>query len=34
MLASYYEDMRLLRDIEHFYSIQIEEMPNNVGELL
>ena len=28
------EDMRLLRDIEHFYSIQIEEMPNNVGELL
>ena len=28
------EDMQQLRDIEHFYSTQIEEMPSNVGELL
>lgn len=28
------EDMRLLRDIEQFYSTQIEEMPKNVGDLL
>ena len=28
------DDMRALRDIEQFYSTQIEEMPNNVGDLL
>ena len=28
------EDMEQLREIEHFYSTHIEEMPNNVGELL
>jgi ATP-dependent RNA helicase len=28
------EDVRLLRDIEQFYSTQIEEMPTNVGDLL
>ncbi|ACI65834.1 predicted protein [Phaeodactylum tricornutum CCAP 1055/1] len=28
------EDTRLLRDIEQFYSTQIEEMPTNVGDLL
>jgi ATP-dependent RNA helicase len=28
------EDNRLLRDIEQFYSTQIDEMPNNVGDLL
>jgi len=28
------EDVRLLRDIEQFYSTKIEEMPNNVGDLL
>jgi len=28
------EDVRLLRDIEQFYSTQIDEMPNNVSELL
>jgi ATP-dependent RNA helicase len=28
------EDVRLLRDIEQFYSTQIDEMPNNVGDLL
>ncbi|KAL7581047.1 hypothetical protein ACA910_005851 [Epithemia clementina (nom. ined.)] len=28
------EDMQQLRDIEHFYSTHIEEMPSNVGELL
>ena len=28
------EDVRLIRDIEQFYSTQIEEMPNNVGDFL
>ena len=28
------EDVRLLRDIEQFYSTQIDEMPSNVGDLL
>jgi ATP-dependent RNA helicase len=28
------EDMGLLRDIERFYSTQIDEMPTNVGDLL
>jgi ATP-dependent RNA helicase len=28
------EDNRLLKDIEQFYSTQIDEMPNNVGDLL
>lgn len=28
------EDRQLLKDIEQFYSTQIEEMPNNVGDLL
>lgn len=28
------EDMRLLKDIEQFYKTQIDEMPNNVGDLL
>ena len=28
------DDVRLLRDIEQFYSTQIDEMPNNVSELL
>lgn len=28
------EDVRLLRDIEQFYSTQIDEMPANVGDLL
>jgi ATP-dependent RNA helicase len=28
------EDVRLLRDIEQFYSTQIDEMPTNVGDLL
>lgn len=28
------EDMSLLRDLEQFYSTQIEEMPANVGDLL
>lgn len=28
------EDIRLLRDIERFYRIRIDEMPNNVGELM
>lgn len=28
------EDTRLLRDIEQFYSTQIEEMPTNVGDFL
>jgi ATP-dependent RNA helicase len=28
------EDSRLLRDIEQFYSTQIDEMPANVGDLL
>lgn len=28
------EDMRMLRDIEQFYSTQIDEMPNNVSDLL
>jgi ATP-dependent RNA helicase len=28
------DDVRLLRDIEQFYSTQIDEMPANVGDLL
>lgn len=28
------EDVRILRDIEQFYSTQIEEMPMNVAELI
>ncbi|CAB9498876.1 Eukaryotic initiation factor 4A-I (Fragment) [Seminavis robusta] len=28
------EDVRLLRDIEQFYSTQIDEMPTNVGDLI
>jgi ATP-dependent RNA helicase len=28
------EDVRLLKDIEQFYSTQIDEMPSNVGDLL
>ncbi|NBU36440.1 MAG: hypothetical protein EBS35_07685, partial [Bacteroidetes bacterium] len=28
------EDIRLLKDIEQFYSTQIDEMPMNVGDLL
>lgn len=28
------DDMRLLKDLEQFYSTQIEEMPNNVGDFL
>jgi ATP-dependent RNA helicase len=28
------EDVRLLRDIEQFYSTQIDEMPANVGDML
>eukprot|EP00980_Cylindrotheca_fusiformis_P031540 scaffold26532_cov117-Cylindrotheca_fusiformis.AAC.1 len=28
------EDVRMLRDIEQFYSTQIDEMPANVGDLL
>jgi len=28
------EDVRLLRDIEQFYSTQIDEMPNNVSDFL
>lgn len=28
------EDVRLLKDIEQFYSTQIDEMPQNVGDLL
>jgi ATP-dependent RNA helicase len=28
------EDVRLLRDIEQYYSIQIDEMPMNVADLI
>ena len=28
------DDVRLLRDIEQFYSTQIDEMPANVSDLL
>lgn len=28
------EDVRILRDIEQYYSTQIDEMPQNVAELL
>jgi len=28
------EDVRILRDIEQFYSTQIDEMPLNVAELI
>ena len=28
------EDVKLLKDIEQFYSTQIDEMPSNVGDLL
>ena len=28
------DDVRLLKDIEQFYSTQIDEMPSNVGDLL
>ena len=28
------EDVKLLRDIEQFYSTQIDEMPQNIGDLL
>lgn len=28
------EDVRILRDIEQFYSTEIQEMPLNVNELL
>mmetsp|Transcript_797 Transcript_797/g.1057 ORF Transcript_797/g.1057 Transcript_797/m.1057 type:complete len:430 (-) Transcript_797:211-1500(-) len=28
------DEMRSLRDIEHYYKTQVEEMPNNVGELM
>lgn len=28
------EDVRILRDIEQYYSTEISEMPNNVNELL
>jgi ATP-dependent RNA helicase len=28
------EDVRLLREIEQFYSTQIDEMPTNVSELI
>ena len=28
------EDVRVLRDVEQFYSTQIDEMPANVGDLL
>ena len=28
------DDVRSLRDIEHFYSTQINEMPLNVGDML
>jgi len=28
------EDVKLLRDIEQFYSTQIDEMPTNVGDLI
>uniref|UniRef100_A0A7N0VJQ4 RNA helicase n=1 Tax=Kalanchoe fedtschenkoi TaxID=63787 RepID=A0A7N0VJQ4_KALFE len=28
------EDIKILRDIEHYYSTQIDEMPMNVGDLL
>jgi superfamily II DNA/RNA helicase len=28
------EDVRILRDIEQYYSTQIDEMPMNVAELI
>ena len=28
------EDVRMMRDIEQFYSTQIEEMPMNVADLI
>ena len=28
------DDIRILRDIEQYYSTQIDEMPMNVGELI
>jgi ATP-dependent RNA helicase len=28
------EDVRVLRDIEHFYSITIEEMPKNIADMI
>jgi ATP-dependent RNA helicase len=28
------EDVRILRDIEQFYSTTIDEMPVNVGEIV
>ena len=29
-----YEDVNMLREIEKFYSTQIEEMPENINEFL
>ena len=28
------EDVRILRDIEQYYSTQIDEMPMNIGEMI